>query len=57
MDVSKTVFNVSQSLITVTNDGSYYYFFLNGWYRVKKKMKTQIKKCDSNRPQTAFPHT
>lgn len=27
MDVSKTVFNVSQSLITVTNDGSYYYFF------------------------------
>lgn len=28
MDVSKTVFNVSQSLITVTNDGSYYYFFL-----------------------------
>lgn len=24
---SKTVFNVSQSLITVTNDGSYYYFF------------------------------
>lgn len=27
MDVSKTVFNVSQSLITVTNDVSYYYFF------------------------------
>lgn len=36
MDVSKIVFNVLYLLIMVMNDGSYYYFFLNGWYRVKK---------------------